>query len=378
MLTRFIYASKGTDSHGKCHARLAQKLQSLNEKGVVMQGNQFIKLCLMLCFFVLSQASIALGQTEDSMTGAPKGYVYDEQGRIVSGTEPKKTRIYIGIDKSKSMRSYTQFISDGARSLVQGLSERACADWEVVVYEIGKYSRGYEYASTTRPQIIKSTTPQGLDWIRHGVISDSAIQTGQEAPLNSLLSIISSHKGTFEDVDFVASIIVTDTLIFHEPHSGVDVASKIKGIIGKPFKSWSFGVFPENISEQCSADIYGVNDEKFGADLSEFMVDCLMAQYNNKYSRSQILGAINNNYGEILESPEGRYCDTRMVQHMGGRLDQYFGQSTGIKTFQELVNFNRETGGVSAPICEVDIAFSFNAITSSILEELGCKMLYLM
>lgn len=170
------------------------------------------------------QISGAQNQPQVPNNGAPEGFVFDEQGRIVSGTEPKKTRIYIGIDKSDSMDVYYHFISDGARSLVQGLSERACADWEVVVYEIGSYD----------------------------------------------------HKGTFIDVDFVASIIITDTLINHEPLLGSVVANQIQKLIGKPFKSWSFSVFPENISQQCFADILGGDNERLNADYKYFLEDCLI------------------------------------------------------------------------------------------------------
>lgn len=343
-----------------------------------MNSNHISRFVLILNLFAIGLNLHAQAPSEAPINGAPEGYVFDEQGRIVSGTEPKKTRIYIGVDKSGSMRSYSNFISDGARSLVQGLSERACADWEVVVYEIGAYSRNYRYVNTTRPAIVKSTTPNGLSLIRHGITSRSAIGTGEEAPLNSLLSIIKDHQGSFEEVDFVASILITDTLIHHEPLLGIEVATEVKSIIHKPFKSWSFSVFPENISEQCYADIEGTRHPIFSRDREDFMLECLMAQFNNNIHSGDVRSALRNEYGRILDIPEGKYCHTQMLKHFGGQIEKYFGDDRLLKTYKELIEFNRASGGVSAPICEVDISFSFNAITSSILEELGCKMLYLM
>lgn len=317
--------------------------------------------------------------TDLSASGILKGYAHDSEGRLVSNTDPKKTRIYLGIDKSGSMRKYANITSDAARSLVSGLSERACSDWEVVVYEIGSYNGQSSYASTTYPEIIHSSTQNGLSKIDNGITSRSRLGTGQEAPLNSLLSVIQDHSNSFNEVDFVASITITDTLVLHEPLKGIDVANEVKSIVGKPFKSWSFNVFPGNIDNSCSADTYGTENKRFLEDKNEFLHSCMLPQLNGRISSSALRDYLSGR-GRILNIDRSisNYCETKMLQHFGGKLENYFGSNSSEQTYKELINFTKETDGVSAPLCKSDFSNSFSAITSSILEELGCRMLYLM
>lgn len=293
----------------------------------------------------------ATGETQDFSNYADPDspYAHTEDGRLIS-KDVKKTRIYVVVDKSGSMDIYSRNAAAAAQALVRGLDDKQCAEYEIRVVEMGnpEHEAGHMILNE---EFITQDTRNGMDYLYRLMTYQRRLDVGHEAPLTSLMDAIQHDLGTFEDVDLVASIFLTDTVILHESQDALKLPESIQAMTGKPFTAYSLNLFSDTDYRVCRQDVYGGNDEI--REITNFRRECVYAGYDERTCEIELL---NRHFSEIqalvLNDPNLQWVDA-------------------------LINFTNASGGSSMNLCSNNFDFEFMAITNAILEKMGCQLYYL-
>ena len=293
----------------------------------------------------------ASGETQDwSDYENDSPYTHTEDGRLIS-KDVKKTRIYIVVDKSESMDKFSPNVASAAQSLVRGLDDKQCADYEIRVVELGEAMEGTD----SRPlvlnrEFITQDTPNGMGKLTHHLTSYSQLSVRSEAPLHSLMSGIEGDLGTFEEVDLVAGIILTDALLLSETFNPEGLKDSIESMTGKPFTSYSLNLFSD--TKACFPDVTGGDGE---ADQLQrrYFEDCFYTR-----GRSQ------------------RECNQELLDRIA-HIEAAARNDPSTSWINSLIEFTNASGGSSMNLCSNNFDFEFMAITNAILEKMGCQLYYL-